>query len=82
VLNNTLKPNNPTAKDMLLVSMGTGIVETPYLFADFKNANKTKWIKPLIDIMMNGNSETGVSTFVVTDSFSPKILNLNYGKEL
>jgi patatin-like phospholipase/acyl hydrolase len=58
VLNNTLKPNNPSAKDMLLVSMGTGIVETPYLFNDFKNANKTKWIKPLIDIMMNGNAET------------------------
>jgi hypothetical protein len=25
---------------------------------NFRVGNKTKWIKPLIDIMMNGNSET------------------------
>lgn len=55
---NDQKPNNPSAKDMLLISLGTGINETPYTYEDFKNANKTKWIKPLIDIMMNGNSET------------------------
>jgi len=58
VLNDAQKPNNPSAKDMLLISMGTGINKTPYLYNDFKNANKTKWLKPLIDIMMNGNSET------------------------
>jgi patatin-like phospholipase/acyl hydrolase len=58
VLNDTQKPNNPSAKDMLLISLGTGGNKTPYLYDDFKNANKTKWIKPLIDIMMNGNSET------------------------
>lgn len=58
VLGDVQKPNNPTAKDMLLISLGTGVNKTPYYHKDFKNANKTKWIKPLIDIMMDGNSET------------------------
>lgn len=58
IFNNSLKPNYPSAKDMLLISLGTGINKTSYLYNDFKNANKTKWIKPLIDIMMSGNSET------------------------
>lgn len=43
---------------MLLISIGTGVNKTSYHYNDFKNANKTKWIKPLIDIMMSGNSET------------------------
>ncbi|MEZ4888977.1 MAG: patatin-like phospholipase family protein, partial [Crocinitomicaceae bacterium] len=58
VLSDAQKPNNPSAKDMLLISIGTGINKTSYHYNDFKNANKTKWIKPLIDIMMSGNSET------------------------
>ncbi len=57
-LNDEQKPNHPTAKDMLLVSLGTGVNKVPYPYRDFKNANQVKWIKPLIDIMMNGNSET------------------------
>lgn len=52
------KPDFPTAKDMLLVSIGTGEVKKPYPYQDFKNAGVLKWIKPLIDIMMSGNSET------------------------
>lgn len=58
LFNRSDKPNNPSVKDILMVSLGTGVNETPYLFDDFKDANKTKWIKPLIDIMMHGNSET------------------------
>lgn len=58
ILNNEEKPNKPGGKDMLIVSIGTGSVEEPYHFREFKDAGITKWIKPLIDIMMSGNSET------------------------
>lgn len=52
------KPDLPSAKDMIIVSLGTGTIKKPYEFEDFKNANKIKWIKPTLDMMMSGNSET------------------------
>jgi patatin-like phospholipase/acyl hydrolase len=52
------KPVNPTAKEMMIVSLGNGEVKQPYPYGKFKNAGVLKWIKPLIDIMMSGNSET------------------------
>ncbi|MGA8854618.1 MAG: patatin-like phospholipase family protein [Christiangramia sp.] len=58
ILNNSNKPTRPTAKEMIIVSIGTGSVKQPYYYNDFKNAGAFKWIKPLIDIMMSGNSET------------------------
>lgn len=58
LLNNSEKPIKPTAKDMLIVSIGTGSDKQPYFYKDFKNAGVFKWIKPLIDIMMSGNAET------------------------
>ncbi len=58
VLNNNEKPTYPTAKDMLLVSIGTGTANEPYSYKEFKDASALKWIKPLIDILMSGNSET------------------------
>lgn len=58
VLNNMEKPDMPSAKDMLIISIGTGSVKQPYHYEDFKDAGVLKWIKPLIDIMMSGNSET------------------------
>ena len=57
-LNDNEKPNKPSAKNMLIVSIGTGEVKTPYKFDEFENAGMVKWIKPIIDIMMSGNSET------------------------
>jgi len=48
----------PTAKDMLLLSLGTGEVKKPYAYKDAKDWGSISWIKPLIDIMMSGNSET------------------------
>lgn len=57
-LNNNEKPNKPSAKDMLIVSIGTGTVKEPYPYKEYKDANIVKWINPLIDIMMSGNSET------------------------
>ncbi|WP_373058912.1 patatin-like phospholipase family protein [Zunongwangia sp. H14] len=58
VLNTAEKPDKPSAKDMLIVSVGTGSVKQPYPYEDYKDAGVLKWINPLIDIMMSGNSET------------------------
>lgn len=48
----------PTAKDMMMVSIGTGTVEKKYPFDKAKKWGKLQWIQPIIDIMMSGNSET------------------------
>lgn len=58
LLNDPEMPDKPSAKDMLIVSVGTGAVKNAYTYNEFKDAGKIKWIKPLIDIMMSGNSET------------------------
>lgn len=58
VLQDVRKPDFPTAKNMLILSIGTGEVKKPYPYQEFKNAGVLKWMKPLIDIMMSGNSET------------------------
>lgn len=58
VLNNEEKPNFPKAKDMMIVSVGTGTEKKPYYFNEFKNAGKISWVQPIIDILMSGNSET------------------------
>lgn len=57
-LQNPEKPDKPSAKNMLIISIGTGEVKEAYTYEEFKDAGVFKWIKPLIDIMMSGNSET------------------------
>lgn len=57
-LNHPDKPKLPTAKDMIIVSLGTGGTEESYPYSEFKDAGMLKWIQPLIDIMMSGNAET------------------------
>jgi len=52
------KINKPTAKDMLIISIGTGGKKTSYAYKEAKDWGKLKWIQPVIDIMMSGNSET------------------------
>lgn len=52
------KPDLPSAKDMLLVSIGTGSSRNRYEFDDLRNAGLIKWLPVIIDIMMSGNSET------------------------
>ena len=47
-----------SAQDMLFVSIGTGDSEQPFLFKDAKDWGVTSWIKPIIDILMSGVSET------------------------
>lgn len=52
------KPDFPAAKDMLIISIGTGTVKTPYHFDKVKDAGLISWLPIVIDIMMSGNSET------------------------
>ncbi len=58
VLNNPEKKDKPTAADMIIVSLGTGSVKKRYRYDDFKHAGEIKWLEPVIDILMSGNSET------------------------
>jgi patatin-like phospholipase/acyl hydrolase len=58
ILSHEEKPDKPSAKEMLIVSIGTGTIEKEYPYQKFKDAGLVEWIKPLIDIMMSGNSET------------------------
>ena len=52
------KPVRPSAKEMLIISIGTGTVKTPYHYDKIKNAGLIAWLPMVIDIMMSGNSET------------------------
>ena len=49
---------NPKAKDMFIVSIGTGSQHTSYPYKKAKNWGSISWIRPVIDIMMAGASET------------------------
>lgn len=53
ILNQENKPNLPSAKDMIIVSSGTGSVENPFYYKDFKDAGELKWLSPIIDILMS-----------------------------
>lgn len=46
-----------TAKEMVILSIGTGFVKTEYNYKDAKDFGMMSWIKPLISIMMSGVSE-------------------------
>lgn len=50
--------NKPTAKDMAILSLSTGKVETAYYYKQVKDWGLVEWIKPLIDIMMSSGPET------------------------
>jgi patatin-like phospholipase/acyl hydrolase len=52
------KRDRPTAKDMVIISLGTGEVKKAYHKRDFEHAGEIKWLEPVIDILMSGNSET------------------------
>lgn len=49
---------NPISTDMILLSLGTGSVNKGYPYDQAKNFGSLKWIRPLISILMSGNSET------------------------
>ncbi|PIQ50396.1 MAG: patatin [Cytophagales bacterium CG12_big_fil_rev_8_21_14_0_65_40_12] len=48
----------PTAKEILMISLGTGTELTPYTYPQAKRWGAVQWIQPVIDVMMSGNSET------------------------
>ncbi len=48
----------PTASEMAVLTLGTGNVDTPYYHKNAKDWGIAQWVKPLIDIMMSGVSET------------------------
>ena len=50
--------SRPTAKDMLILSLGTGHVYKSYEYRKAKNWGAVGWIRPLLDILMSGVSET------------------------
>ena len=58
ILNDAAKPDLPTAKDMLIISLGTGSVKKPYYYKNLKSAGQLEWLQPIIDILMSANSET------------------------
>lgn len=48
----------PTAKNMLIVSIGTGSTSQKYEYKKAKDWGAVGWIKPIIEIMMSGNAKT------------------------
>jgi patatin-like phospholipase/acyl hydrolase len=58
VNNDSLKPDYPTAADMLIVSVGTGAREVPYPYKKASRWGLAGWLRPIIDILMSGSSET------------------------
>ncbi|MEP6682774.1 MAG: patatin-like phospholipase family protein [Parafilimonas sp.] len=58
VLKDADKKDAPTAQDMLIISLGTGSIKKQYHYDEFKHAGEIKWLEPVIDILMAGNSET------------------------
>ncbi|VAW34493.1 hypothetical protein MNBD_CHLOROFLEXI01-5145 [hydrothermal vent metagenome] len=48
----------PTAENMVILSLGTGRFEISYPYQSVKDWGMVQWIRPLIDIMMSGVSET------------------------
>lgn len=58
ILKRNDKPDFPAATEMILVSIGTGSQGEPYPYSKAKNWGVIGWLKPLIDILMSGNSET------------------------
>jgi len=52
------KPDYPNATEMLMISIGTGSRGEAYTYSKAKNWGVAGWLKPLIDILMSGNSET------------------------
>lgn len=52
-----IKGEEATAKDMKILSIGTGFTRKPYAYKDAKNWGMAEWVQPVIDIMMSGASE-------------------------
>lgn len=47
-----------TAKDMAILSLGTGCIKKQYNYKTAKDWGLVQWVRPILDIMMSGVSET------------------------
>lgn len=52
------KPDRPSAKNMMIVSIGTGSQKNSYAYDNMKDDGKIGWARPVIDMLMSSNSET------------------------
>jgi len=52
------KPNYPNATEMIIISIGTCSHGEPYPYHKARKWGVVGWLRPLIDILMSGNSET------------------------
>lgn len=68
--------DQPTAKEMLIVSLGTGSENKKYPYDKAKNWGAIGWIKPVIDIMMAGAAE--VTHYHLCKMFSARGNDKNY----
>lgn len=50
-------PSYPTARQMTIVSIGTGEVKKPYAFEDVKDWGTVRWVPSMLEIMMSGVAE-------------------------
>lgn len=53
----TDKGNKATAKDMKILSIGTGYSKKMYHYSKAKDYGMAQWVQPIIDIMMSGSAE-------------------------
>ncbi len=67
---------SPTAKDMFVVSIGTGSQEQSYEYDKAKDWGAIGWVRPVIDIMMSGAAE--VTDYHMLKMFSANGNQANY----
>lgn len=68
----------PTAKDLFIVSIGTGSANKAYEYEAARAWGTLSWAKPLIDIMMSGASET--TDYYLQKMFSAQGNEANYSR--
>jgi len=52
------RAENPTAVQMAMLSIGTGKDRKPYQYKEAKDWGMVGWVRPIIDILMAGNTDT------------------------
>lgn len=51
-------PDAHSLKDLLILSIGTGKLEETHTFKEARKWGLARWVRPLLNIMMEGNSDT------------------------
>jgi patatin-like phospholipase/acyl hydrolase len=58
IFNRPDKPDYPNAKNMVMISIGTGAHSDPYNYNKVKKWGAAYWALPIINILMSSNAET------------------------